>query len=288
MRYYRTVGGDAPRLVARSGSEAYDLTTARPNVTAFEDLAYVANVSRRSIDEVARTFLDDAEPVSVPTETAVGVPTLVDEVWAAGVTYEISEQAREAESGMPEMYLDVHEAERPEVFFKATWDRVVAPGEPVGVRRDSEWNVPEPELGVVLYDGEIVGYTAGNDVSSRSIEGQNPLYLPQAKVYDRCCALGPCVTTLDDDADPHDLAMTMTIERDGEPVYEGETSTAEMVRTCEELVSYLRRHNTVPESAVLLTGTSLVPDEGLSLAAGDTVHIDIENVGRLVNDVIAV
>ena len=288
MRYYRTVGGDAPRLVARSGSEAYDLTSARPNVTAFEDLAYVANVSRRSIDEAARTFLDDAEPVSVPTETAVGVPTLVDEVWAAGVTYEISEQAREAESGMPEMYLDVYEAERPEVFFKATWDRVVAPGEAVGVRRDSAWNVPEPELGVVLYDGEIVGYTAGNDVSSRSIEGQNPLYLPQAKVYDRCCALGPCVTTLDDGGDPHDLAMTMTIERDGEPVYEGETSTAEMVRTCEELVSYLRRHNTVPESAVLLTGTSLVPDEGLSLAAGDTVHIDIEHVGRLVNDVIAV
>ncbi|WP_276274102.1 fumarylacetoacetate hydrolase family protein [Haloarcula litorea] len=288
MRYYRTVGADGPRLLARDGADAYDLTTARPNVTAFEDLAYVADVSDSTVDEVAGDLLDTAESVSVPTPSAVGVPTLVDEVWAAGVTYEISEQAREAESGMPEMYLDVYGADRPEVFFKATWDRVVGPGEAVGVRGDSEWNVPEPELGVVLYEGEIVGYTVGNDVSSRSIEGQNPLYLPQAKVYDRCCSLGPCVATPESVGDPHDLAMTMTVERDGETVYEGETSTGEMVRTCEELVSYLRRHNTVPESAVLLTGTSLVPEEGFSLAAGDEVHIDIENVGSLANGVATV
>jgi 2-dehydro-3-deoxy-D-arabinonate dehydratase len=288
MRYYRTAGADGPRLLARTDEDAYDLTAARPNVTAFEDLAYVADVSDRTVDEVAGDLLDGAEPVSVPAETAVGVPTLVDEVWAAGVTYEISEQAREAESGMPEMYLDVYGAERPEVFFKATWDRVVAPGEAVGVRGDSEWNVPEPELGIVLYEGEIVGYTVGNDVSSRSIEGQNPLYLPQAKVYDRCCSLGPCVATVDAVGDPHDLAMTMTVERDGETVYEGETSTGEMVRTCEELVSYLRRHNTVPESAVLLTGTSLVPEEGFSLTPDDEVHIDIENIGRLTNDVVTV
>ena len=288
MRYYRTPGADGPHLLARTGAEAYDLTTAQPNVTAFEDLAYVANVSDRTVDGVARDLLDAADPVSVPAEAAVEVPTLVDEVWAAGVTYGISEQAREAESGMPEIYLDVYEADRPEVFFKATWDRVAAPGEAVGVRGDSEWNVPEPELGVVLYEGEIVGYTVGNDVSSRSIEGENPLYLPQAKMYDRCCALGPCVATPETVEDPHDLTMTMTVERDGQTVYEGETSTGEMVRTCEELVSYLRRHNTVPESAVLLTGTSLVPEEGFSLAAGDEISIDIESVGRLVNDVVTV
>lgn len=288
MRYYRTAGANGPRLVARIGDDAYDLTAARPNVTAFEDLAYVANVSNQTIDEVADNLLDGAETISPPDETAVEIPTLVDEVWAAGVTYEISEQAREAESGMPEMYLDVYGAERPEVFFKATWDRVVASGDSVGVRGDSDWNVPEPELGIVLYEGEIVGYTIGNDVSSRSIEGQNPLYLPQAKVYDRCCALGPCVATPETVEDPHDLMMTMTIERDGKTVYEGETSTGEMVRTCEELVSYLDRHNSVPESAVLLTGTSLVPEEGFSLTPADEVHIDIEHIGHLANDVTTV
>ena len=287
VKYYRMAGADGPRLVAQTGAEAHDLTSARPNVTAFEDLAYVADVSDRSVDAVARDLLDTADPASVPTATDVAVPTRVDEVWAAGVTYEISEQAREAESGMPQIYVDVYEADRPEVFFKATRDRVVAPGEAVGVRGDSEWNVPEPELGVVLYEGEIVGYTVGNDVSSRSIEGENPLYLPQAKVYDRCCALGPCVATLDGD-DATDLAMSMTIERDGETVYRGETSTGKMVRSPAELVSYLRQHNTIPESAVLLTGTSLVPEEGFSLTAGDTVQIDIEDVGRLVNDVVTV
>jgi 2-dehydro-3-deoxy-D-arabinonate dehydratase len=269
-------------------TDAYDLTAARPSVTAFEDLAYVANVSDQTIDEVAVDLLGEAETISIPGETSVGIPTLVNEVWAAGVTYEISEQAREAESGMPEIYLDVYGAERPEVFFKATWDRVVAPGDSVGVRGDSDWNVPEPELGIVLYEGEIVGYTIGNDVSSRSIEGQNPLYLPQAKVYDRCCALGPCVATPETVEDPHELTMTMTVERDGETIYEGETSTSEMVRTCEELVSYLNRHNSVPESAVLLTGTSLVPEEGFSLTPADEVHIDIDNIGHLANDVTTV
>jgi 2-dehydro-3-deoxy-D-arabinonate dehydratase len=288
MRYYRTVGADGPRLIARMDADAYDLTAARPSVTAFEDLAYVANVSNQTIDEVAVDLLGEAEPISIPDETSVGIPTLVDEVWAAGVTYEISEQAREAESGMPEIYLDVYGAERPEVFFKATWDRVVASGDSVGVRGDSDWNVPEPELGIVLYEGEIVGYTIGNDVSSRSIEGQNPLYLPQAKVYDRCCALGPCVATPETVEDPHELIMTMTVERDGETIYEGETSTSEMVRTCEELVSYLNRHNSVPESAVLLTGTSLVPEEGFSLRPADEVHIDIDNIGHLANDVTTV
>jgi 2-dehydro-3-deoxy-D-arabinonate dehydratase len=288
MRYYRTETADGLHLLASGETSTYDLTTANPNVRAFEDLAYVADVNDRSIDEVATDLIETAETVPTPEDAAVEIPTLVDEVWAAGVTYEISEQAREAESGMPEMYLDVYGAERPEVFFKATWDRVVGPDESVGVRGDSDWNVPEPELGVVLYEGSIVGYTVGNDVSSRSIEGENPLYLPQAKIYDRCCALGPCVATIDSVGDPHDLSMTMTVERDGEVVYDGETSTAEMVRSCEELVSYYRRHNAVPESAVLLTGTSLVPEEGFSLRPGDEIRIDIDGIGRLVNDVVTV
>jgi 2-dehydro-3-deoxy-D-arabinonate dehydratase len=184
---------------------------------------------------------------------------------------------------MPEIYVDVYDADRPELFLKSTPGRTVGPGAAIGVRGDSEWNVPEPELGVVLYRGEIVGYTIGNDVSSRSIEGANPLYLPQAKIYDRCCALGPCVAT--DIDDPHDLEMSLTISRDGAAVFEGRTTTAEMVRTCEELVSYLTRHNAVPEVTVLLTGTSIVPDDEFSLQPGDTVVVDIEGIGTLRNPV---
>jgi 2-dehydro-3-deoxy-D-arabinonate dehydratase len=288
MRYYSVSEGSERRLIARDGNEAYDLTASRKSVTAFDELAHVADVATETVDEVADRLLGEAEPVDVPDETAAGLPVAVDEVWAAGVTYEISEQAREAESGMPEIYVDVYDADRPELFFKATRDRVVGPGEAVGIRADSGWNVPEPELGVVLHRGDIVGYTIGNDMSSRSIEGENPLYLPQAKVFDRSCSLGPCVVSAGSVGDPHDLAMRMTIERDGGRCYEGETATSEMVRSCEELVSFLTRHNTVPETAVLLTGTSLVPEEGFTLEPGDRIDIDIEGIGRLSNTVTVV
>ena len=288
MRYYSVSEGSERRLIARDGDEAYDLTASRGSVTAVDELAHVADVATETVDEVADRLLGEAKPVDLPDETTAAVPVAVDEVWAAGVTYEISEQAREAESGMPEMYVDVYGADRPELFFKATRDRVVGPGEAVGVRGDSEWNVPEPELGIVLHHGDIVGYTIGNDVSSRSIEGANPLYLPQAKVYDRSCSLGPCVVSAGSVGDPHDLAMRMTIERDGDRCYEGETTTSEMVRSCEELVSFLTRHNTVPETAVLLTGTSLVPEEGFTLEPGDRIDIDIEGIGRLSNTVTVV
>ncbi|MFC6725131.1 fumarylacetoacetate hydrolase family protein, partial [Halobium palmae] len=197
-------------------------------------------------------------------------------------------KAREAESGKPEVYLDVYENDRPELFLKATPARTVGPREAVGVRGDSEWDVPEPELGVVLHRGRAVGYTVGNDVSSRDIEGQNPLYLPQAKVYDRCCSFGPCVATPDTVGDPHDLRMSLTIEREGEVVYEDATSTGEMATTCETLVDYLTRHNTLPETVVLLTGTALVPPETYSLAEGDRISIDVERIGTLVNDTVVV
>jgi 2-dehydro-3-deoxy-D-arabinonate dehydratase len=283
MRYYRTTVDGRLHLVALDDETGYDITSAKPAVTDFADLAHVADVAGSTVDDVARGLLDDADVVDVPADESVDVPVGADEVWAAGVTYEISEQAREAESGMPEMYLHVYDADRPEIFFKATPNRVVGPGEAVGIREDSDWNVPEPELGIVLHRGDIVGYTIGNDMSSRSIEGENPLYLPQAKVYDRCCSLGPCVVSAESVGDPHDLTMSMTISDGDEVRYEGETSTGEMVRTCEELVSYLTRHNAVPESAVLLTGTSLVPEEGFTLSPDDEVDITIEGIGRLTN-----
>ncbi|WP_380678223.1 fumarylacetoacetate hydrolase family protein [Salinigranum sp. GCM10025319] len=286
MRYHQLQTAGERRLAVENGAATYDLTSADSGPRTFGELADAASLTRSTIDDLADVLIEDAETI---TEEEVAehatVPVDAAEVWAAGVTYQISEEAREEESSMPDIYLDVYDAERPEIFFKATPSRMVGPGEAVGIRGDSEWDTPEPELGVVLREGEIVGYTIGNDVSSRSIEGKNPLYLPQAKVYDRCCALGPCVVSRESIDDPHDLDMSMTISRDGDVVYEGETNTGEMVRTCEELVSYFTRHNAVPEFAVVLTGTSLVPDTPFDLQAEDHVEIEIEGIGTLTNPV---
>jgi 2-dehydro-3-deoxy-D-arabinonate dehydratase len=287
MRYFHVSADRSQRLIVDHEGETYDLTSITDTLTSFTDLARVANIAGNSIDGLTERLLEDAEPVTASLNEPL-VPINAEEVWAAGVTYQISEEARESESGMPEMYLEVYENERPEVFFKATPNRTVGPAEAVGIRADSDWNVPEPELGVVLHNGETVGYTIGNDMSSRSIEGKNPLYLPQAKVYDRCCSIGPCIVSPETIDDPHDLTLSMTIERDGETVFEGETSTNEMERTCEELVSYYTRYNDVPESSVLLTGTSLVPPEEFTLQEGDLVTIDIESIGSLSNPVVTV
>ncbi|MFC6823575.1 fumarylacetoacetate hydrolase family protein [Halopelagius fulvigenes] len=294
MRYYRLPGSkqrptsDSLVVIDEDG-DAYDLTTASDDLGSFTELARAANASDRSIDAIARDRIPDAERLETgDLDGDALLPVVADEVWAAGVTYRISEQAREAESGKPEVYIDVYDSERPELFLKATPSRTVGPNDAIGVRGDSEWDVPEPELGVVLHRGEVVGYTVGNDVSSRSIEGENPLYLPQAKVYDRCCAIGPCVATEEAVEDPHDLSMSLTIERDGEVMFEDATSTGEMATTCENLVDYLGRHNNLPETVVLLTGTALVPPESFTLAEGDRVTIDIDHIGRLVNDTVVV
>jgi 2-dehydro-3-deoxy-D-arabinonate dehydratase len=287
MRYFHVSTDSGQRLIADHDGTPYDLTAITESLTSFTDLARTADVVGKSIDELTDQLLTDAEAVTTSLDEPLA-PIEAAEVWAAGVTYQISEEAREAESGMPEMYLNVYESERPEVFFKATPNRTVGPDEAVGIRADSDWDVPEPELGVVLYNGETVGYTIGNDMSSRSIEGENPLYLPQAKIYDRCCSIGPCIVSPETIGDPHDLTLSMAIERNGETVYTGETSTNEMDRTCEELVSYYTRYNSVPEASVLLTGTSLVPPEEFTLQEGDIVTIDIESIGTLSNPVVTV
>jgi len=286
MRYFRVTRGDDERLVVSDGDTSYDLTSAPDGPSTVVELL-AADETRQGLDEAAEAYLDDAEEVEFDDEDLV-LPVEPPEVWASGVTYQISEEARQEESDKPDVYIDVYESERPEVFFKATPSRTVGPNDHVGIRGDSDWDTPEPELAVVLYEGDIVGFTIGNDMSSRSIEGENPLYLPQAKVYDRCAALGPGVTSAGEVDDPHDLEMTMQIHRDGEVVYEGETNTGEMVRTCEELSSYLTRHNVVPDLTVLMTGTALVPEGDFTLREGDLVEIDIEDIGTLTNPVTTV
>ncbi|WP_251328997.1 fumarylacetoacetate hydrolase family protein [Haloplanus pelagicus] len=290
MRYYRYTGaGGTSHLAVRDGDTAYDLTSVAPELETYRDLLRTASAAELSADTLAERHVDEADSVSLDRlATDRGQPVVPPEVWAAGVTYRISEEARESESSMPDLYLDVYDAERPELFFKATPSRTVGPDEPVGVRGDSAWNVPEPELGLVLYRGDVVGYTIGNDMSSRTIEGENPLYLPQAKVYDRCCSLGPCVASADSVPDPTDLDMRMVIRRNGSVVFDDETTTAEMVRRPDELVSYLYRHNTVPDLCVLLTGTSLVPEDEFTLKTGDEIRIEIDRIGTLRNDVVDV
>jgi 2-dehydro-3-deoxy-D-arabinonate dehydratase len=209
------------------------------------------------------------------------------EVWAAGVTYKRSEEARVEESGTPDIYMRVYAAERPELFFKATPRRVAGPGQPIAVRADSTWDVPEPELALVVNaHAEIAGYTIANDLSSRSIEGENPLYLPQAKVYAGCCALGPGITPAWEVPDPYDLAVQMSIERSGRVHWRGETSTRQLKRRVDELVAFLFREDDFPEGVVLCTGTALVPDAPFSLEAGDFVEISIDRLGTLRNPVV--
>jgi 2-dehydro-3-deoxy-D-arabinonate dehydratase len=210
------------------------------------------------------------------------------EVWAAGVTYVRSRDGRAEESAHAAMYDLVYDAERPEVFFKATPERVVPPGAPVGIRADSGWDVPEPEVGLVVNSrAEVFGYVAGNDVSSRSIEGENPLYLPQAKVYDRSCALGPGIVPAWERSDAP-VRIAMRIQRDGQVVFEGTTSTADMHRSFAELVDWLFRAMDFPAGVVLLTGTGLVPGSDFTLHEGDSVVVDVAEVGVLTNPVIVV
>ena len=210
------------------------------------------------------------------------------EVWGAGVTYERSKVARQEESARGGSFYDqVYRADRPELFFKATPSRVVGPGQPIRVRRDSRWSVPEPELAMVLSPAlKLVGFTIGNDVSARDIEGENPLYLPQAKVYDASCALGPCITLTESLPARAEIGIRLEIERGGTPLYQGETSLARMARGFEDLIAWLGRDNQFPNGVVLLTGTGIVPPDEFHLEAGDRVRIIIDGIGTLENPVI--
>jgi 2-dehydro-3-deoxy-D-arabinonate dehydratase len=210
------------------------------------------------------------------------------EVWAAGVTYYRSRDARMEEAqgaGGGSFYDRVYSAERPELFFKATPHRVAGPGKPVRIRKDSAWNVPEPELTLAINArGRIVGYTIGNDMSSRDIEGENPLYLPQAKCYDGSCALGPGILITDDPL-PTDTAIALSITREGRPCYSGSTTLAELKRRPIELVEFLFRETSFPNGCFLMTGTGIVPAAPFTLQPGDRIAIAIEPIGTLINAV---
>lgn len=259
----------------------------------------VVDLSAAGVDSIA-ALLDSPSPIarlselgrrSLPrfprSEVRLLAPVERQEVWAAGVTYLRSKAARMEESDFSARAYDhVYEAPRPEIFFKSMPEKVSGPGEPVGIRQDARWNVPEPELALVLNSrGDLVGYTIGNDMSSRDIEGENLLYLPQAKIYDRSCALGPSIAVGHTEADARTWNIRIEIERSGQKVFSGETSVGRIKRTFGDLASWLFRSQKFPHGAILLTGTGVVPPNEFTLEVHDRVRIDIGPIGTLDNPV---
>ena len=294
MRYYQSLCGvDVHVSVEAEEGVVTDLTSITAEADSTLTLFTAAHLAGVGIDYVAMRILErgGGDQVSVEELCAseeILPPIFAPEVWAFGVTYMDSMRERQAESGSPDVYALVYNADRPEAFFKATAERLVSPGDALGIRGDSEWDVPEPELAFVLFEGEIVAYTVGNDMSSRSIEGANPLYLPQAKVYDRSCSIGPCIATPDVVGDSQSLNVGLQIERDGEVAFEGSSNTSLMKRDCNYLADWLQRHNPVPNGTTVCTGTGTIPPPEFTLAEGDLVRISIDKIGTLVNRVVQV
>jgi 2-dehydro-3-deoxy-D-arabinonate dehydratase len=245
-------------------------------------------LQREDLHEYLESLLEAGAAPATPHRDALLAPIGSQEVWAAGVTYLRSRAARMEESkdaGGGSFYDRVYSAERPELFFKSQPHKVVGPGAPVGLRTDARWSVPEPELVLVIDPrGRIAGYTIGNDMSSRDIEGENPLYLPQAKIYNRSCALGPGIL-VGHEALPLQTRISIEIQRGGSAAFQGETTLGQMKRKPEELVQYLYRDQTFPHGAFLLTGTGIVPPDSFTLERGDVIRIGIEGIGVLVNPV---
>lgn len=273
-------------LVAFDGKSYHEL-----GLSDFSELYLIAKESSLTPNQYVEKMISNNNLAIFQNEideSLILSPIFPQEVWAAGVTYSDSMRERQAESDTPDVYAKVYSADRPEIFFKGTGDRMQGPNEELGIRKDSGWDVPESELAVVIIDGEIAGYTIGNDMSSRSIEGENPLYLPQAKVYNKSFSLGPAIVSADEIKDPQNLKVNLTITRKGDNVFEGESSTSEMKRNVYELVEWLQRSNDLPHVAVLMTGTGIIPPQDFTLNEGDIVNISIEKIGTLTNKIVLV
>ena len=274
MKIYRTAAGVYLQRAARGLllDESMDELLSMANLRAHLD----------SLSASGANFTDE------PSAGEFLAPLSSQEVWAAGVTYFRSRDARmeEAETaGGGDFYDRVYSAERPELFYKSPGQRVVGPGGEVRIRGDATWNVPEPELTIVMSSrGNIVGYTIGNDMSSRDIEGENPLYLPQAKVYDGSAAVGPCILVSEEPL-PQETRISMTITRDGKVVFEDAVTLAALKRSPEELAGYMYRETSYPQGSFLMTGTGIVPPSSFTLKSGDEISIHIDPVGTLANRV---
>jgi 2-dehydro-3-deoxy-D-arabinonate dehydratase len=275
MRLYNTVQGPVAELNAQYfllEATNWDMIIRNDDAAGMID-ALIAGATPVGVERISELL-----PVIAPLQ----------ELWACGVTYFRSKQGRQEESkaaGGSDFYAKVYEAERPEVFFKCTPHRVAGHQGKVAIRKDSTWDVPEPELTlVVTSSGKIIGYTIGNDMSSRSIEGENPLYLPQAKTYDGCAALGPCIYLTDQPLAP-DTVIELQVTRQNKTVFEGSTKLDQLKRTPGELVSFVYRECSFPNGCLIMTGTGIVPGPDFTLQSGDQISITIEPIGTLINTV---
>ena len=276
-----------PSLIVYDDVNYYDL-----GPQDFSEVFINSRYLNKKVDQYVKDFILEASTPSYRFDSIKHSdylsPLYPQEVWAAGVTYSDSMRERQAESDTPDVYAKVYSADRPEIFFKGTGERMQGPFEDVGIREDSGWDVPESELAVVIIDGEIAGYTIGNDMSSRSIEGENPLYLPQAKVYNKSFSIGPCIVSSDTIKDPQNLEVKLNILRNNKIVFEELSSTSQMKRNVFELVEWLQKSNDLPEVAILLTGTGIIPPQEFTLNKNDIINIEIEDIGTLSNSVVIV
>jgi 2-dehydro-3-deoxy-D-arabinonate dehydratase len=272
-----------PRIGAVVGDTVVDLSLA--GVTSLASILDAADPAA-----AVRSARERSAAPRPLADVALLPPVERQEVWAAGVTYQRSKTARMEESDFSATAYDrVYDAARPEIFFKAVAEKVVGPEDGLGIRADAVWNVPEPELALVMNSrGDIVGHTIGNDMSSRDIEGENLLYLPQAKVYDRSCGLGPWIVLGCSEAEARGWTIAISIRREGREVFAGTTRVDQIKRSFAELADYLWRSQSFPHGVVLLTGTGVVPDESFTLAAGDRVTIVVDGIGTLGNPVLVV
>lgn len=252
----------------------------------FSTAAFTEEACRNETDSTKYSYAELAQLPFDQKKPHLILPLVPPEVWAAGVTYKRSVEARMEESQVKDVYDRVYIADRPEIFFKSTAARVVGHGDTIGLRSDSKCTVPEPELGLVLGpELKIIGYIIGDDVTSRDVEGENPLYLPQAKIFNNSCSLGPIIATVDEIADPYNMEIKCEIYRDRDLVFSGEANTSQLNRKFEKLIDYLGRNNPVFPGTILLTGTCIVPPETFTLISGDIVNISIDHLGVLTNQV---
>tara|TARA_B100000579_G_scaffold437715_1_gene468540 strand:+ start:119245 stop:120099 length:855 start_codon:yes stop_codon:yes gene_type:complete len=276
------------KVFVEDGKNLKDITKLRPSIKSSIDLIKVALGNDLSVSEYLKKTMgtkEDGTPVSVLSNARIPIDS--PETWAFGVTYEDSMKERQAESDTPDVYGKVYTADRPEAFFKSTLSRLKGPNDQVGIRKDSTWDVPEPELTFIVFHGKIVGFTVGNDMSSRSIEGENPLYIPQAKIYNNSASIGPCWVPIEL-LDYNNLNVEMVIKRNSKEVFSGSGDTNLMKRKCDELNEWLHASNDIPDGTTVMTGTGTIPPEEFTLKAGDEISITIENIGTLVNTVIEV
>ena len=275
-------------VVVEDEKNIKNITGLRPSIKTSIDLIKVALGNDLTVSEYLKKTMDTNKgdtPTSILSNSRIPIDS--PETWAFGVTYEDSMKERQAESDTPDVYGKVYVADRPEAFFKSTLARIKGNNDKVGIRSDSTWDVPEPELTFIVFHGKIVGFTVGNDMSSRSIEGENPLYIPQAKIFNNSASIGPCWVPIEL-IDYNNLNVEMIIKRNSKEVYSGSGNTSLMKRKCDELNEWLHKSNDVPDGTTVMTGTGTIPPEDFTLQHGDQISITIQDIGTLVNEVIKV